>query len=561
MATVDESIWSATLDHVRRMERQELRFYRAIRPLYEDLFPTFHQQMQAEFASVFSPLLSKEEPAADPLLATTSQLVTQWTTDLDAVLTAVEDEWEEVMDEEVVEAHDNGWWFVLWLLFLQARKILDDVPPDDIPPPDDALAYVLAGSYGGVSYRERATFWRVQALEKFRQQMLALTVSGATWREIDERAKTVLTQYQTALAGLGADEIHLAHGHGQERALQTLAEGGHARWLWVTRADERVCKVCAPLHQTYTDKRPIFDTHPACLVAATVVGHATARVATKRLYEGVFVTIQVASEEQLTVTENHPVLTRRGWIAAGLVQEGDEVICCSGQHRVVARIDNHDVDMEATISQVEEALRGSRGMTTIEVEQATKDFHGDGTYGEVAHVTTESRLVLGDDAALCQERQQLALDFRRRRLALRHRGRRPLALQFGLRAASRGGVRGGNLPGTLVCRHGLPLDPLLLARRPQRNATPLEEAADGVATYARILGELEDRFPGEVAADVVVGIGREYGRRHVYNLETDAGYYTGNSIIVSNCRCLTIPVVEGEPPPAVTFTTFKRRHA
>jgi hypothetical protein len=52
-------------------------------------------------------------------------------------------------------------------------------------------------------------------------------------------------------------------------------------------------------------------------------------------------------------------------------------------------------------------------------------------------------------------------------------------------------------------------------------------------------GEVDDRRAGAVALDQVVRIRRRPWSGHVYNLETVAGWYVANGLIVHNCRCTT----------------------
>jgi hypothetical protein len=70
---------------------------------------------------------------------------------------------------------------------------------------------------------------------------------------------------------------------------------------------------------------------------------------------------------------------------------------------------------------------------------------------------------------------------------------------------------------------------------------------DGDAGYAVPSGEALLRFASEVETDKLLDVRRVPFRGHVYNLQTDDGWYTANSIIVHNCQCVTVPVVIGVP--------------
>jgi len=50
-----------------------------------------------------------------------------------------------------------------------------------------------------------------------------------------------------------------------------------------------------------------------------------------REYSGLLVTIKTALGNELTGTPNHPILTGKGWVALGLLKEGDQVISRIGE--------------------------------------------------------------------------------------------------------------------------------------------------------------------------------------------------------------------------------------
>lgn len=63
------------------------------------------------------------------------------------------------------------------------------------------------------------------------------------------------------------------------------------------------------------------------------------RVGLKAWYAGKAVEIHAASGVAVTVTANHPVLTRRGWVRAQQIQKGDDLLCyLPGMERSVASV-------------------------------------------------------------------------------------------------------------------------------------------------------------------------------------------------------------------------------
>ncbi len=83
----------------------------------------------------------------------------------------------------------------------------------------------------------------------------------------------------------------------------------------------------------------------------------------------------------------------------------------------------------------------------------------------------------------------------------------------------------------------------------------------GAEGYARFAGELIQRFPGQVSTDEVIEIRHFDFSGHVYDFETDVGYFGASSangkiegsMIIRNCRCMLCPVFADEPAPSVGY--------
>ncbi len=83
----------------------------------------------------------------------------------------------------------------------------------------------------------------------------------------------------------------------------------------------------------------------------------------------------------------------------------------------------------------------------------------------------------------------------------------------------------------------LKTDDVLLPLGAQNNSgfnEPLGESWSGDAELAR---QIQDGATGPVFPDKVINIHRQAFSGHVYNLETEGGHYTGNSIVTHNCWC------------------------
>ncbi len=82
------------------------------------------------------------------------------------------------------------------------------------------------------------------------------------------------------------------------------------------------------------DDGPPF--HPNCFASGTIVSASGITAQSKRWFHGEVVKILISPENELTVTPNHPILTRRGWVAAGELKQGARRFRRRGTDRVTA---------------------------------------------------------------------------------------------------------------------------------------------------------------------------------------------------------------------------------
>lgn len=270
-----------------------------------------------------------------------------------------------------------------------------------------------------------------------------------------------------------------------------------------------------------------------CLVPDQRVTARAPTAGSMRHYEGEVVTIQTAEGDQLTVTPNHPILTRQGWLPAGEVNEGTEVVKYTGGDGVLGCTSPDDVDVPTPISEVFRALnqvlphRSRRGLR--------EDFHGDGFDSNINVVGADCQLW----RPLSQHGQRFVLpsalvaDTSRSRLS-------DAATFFGRSTA---GATAIDLNGRFGNRHdssslfGPLLSPerLRLAGGSQRPSSPPKERLDTGGIPVETFGDLHRRFPGQVATVGVIHVNRRSYAGHVYNLTTADHLILADRIITHNC--------------------------
>lgn len=281
----------------------------------------------------------------------------------------------------------------------------------------------------------------------------------------------------------------------------------------------------------------IGPVHPFCLLPGTRVSASGVQATTERWYEGEVVVLRTASGKRLSVTPNHPVLTRSGWVPAGLLHEGADLVRDLRPHWE-PRAGHHVEDGPAPVEEVAEALRLSPTAAAVQVPVSPEHFHGDGAHDQVAVVRADGLLHYTSHAALREHLDQ-------RRLVVASNLAFALA---GLGALHLARHRHGGAAQGLVClAHALLLDlegfvpgPGLLGLGEPSGlyaglGEPAPDGGSGRAEHARkaVLG-----LSGQVARDELVQVDREHYSGHVYNLQSWAGYYFAEGLATSNCYCI-----------------------
>jgi hypothetical protein len=289
---------------------------------------------------------------------------------------------------------------------------------------------------------------------------------------------------------------------------------------------------------------PYPPAHVGCLTSDTRVtpGGRIAN-ATERWYEGDLILIRTAAGRELSITPNHPVLGLSGWLAAKLLQPGSYVICGTlAQSMVMRNPDSQQVP--PTIEEVFRSLISAREVTARRVPVAAKDFHGDGFDSDVNVVWADRQL--GNQADILLTEPVGQLDFSGRAVAQIALSAQsiPLCLCCGFRDTANRSMGVAGLHGALLGSHARPLERFGLGLGARGNASLGQDSANRSARQSEVLSYPILRDARNVHADQVISIEVRSFSGHVYNLETEQSWYSGNGIIVHNCRCTVAPVLE-----------------
>lgn len=279
--------------------------------------------------------------------------------------------------------------------------------------------------------------------------------------------------------------------------------------------------------------------HEGCVPGDTHVLAQGITASSERWYDGDLIVIYTASGKRLASTPNHPILTSSGWLAAGLLQVGDNVLSCPFGDRHAAII-RDDQDMPATIQQIADAFWGSGEMRTIPMPGSAEDFHGDGRNGEITIVRTDSELLSKRDMVLSQHGSKAILSFRNAAAGALASTRVSGQPVFADSPPARSRMSGGHLADPFVRGHTHPIEMPSLRRAAWHEtmfdqATPQDDS--GNIQFLR-----EDVFglSCRIFADEVLDIEINPFHGLVFNLQTTQGFYFAEGIITHNCDCLIV---------------------
>ena len=349
---------------------------------------------------------------------------------------------------------------------------------------------------------------------------------------------------------------------------------------------------------------PVPGFHPHCLTGdalITSVGRITA--VSKRWFDGDIVIITTASGKALSATVNHPILTGRGWVGAGLLDVSDKVVCrvVSDTVGMIGVPDDKHQDVPTSIGEIADSFLSSGEVSSAEVPLSPEDFHGDGVGSDVAVIGAYGKLWDSVDSIGAQSLDDVKFvtaDVASAGLS-GYGGLDKTGEAFWLtpNCVVCGGSIGEPLIRTELCvsdelsfagssfdnaapikktlnaspldanaigqgQTGLPsqigvndsalhfgLDAALFQPREapgfsgatKRNPGFNEPELDSISAESVLAGQILEGRTGAVFLDAVVKIDRAAWSGHVYNLQTETGHYTANGIVTHNCLCVLSP--------------------
>jgi hypothetical protein len=286
--------------------------------------------------------------------------------------------------------------------------------------------------------------------------------------------------------------------------------------------------------------------HPNCILPGTTCEAPGGVVAGLRAhYSGPAVELVTAKGRRCSVTVNHMLLTPRGFVRAGDLREGDDIICSALSDRVSDSAPDAD-ERPPFVEDVFSALATSSSMTAMTMPVSAVDLHGDAVRvdGDVYIVGANSLLESGSETQRLQQCSELPLSVSRMTLESLL-SESPLAEVFFSAAHASDSIMGGRGHGyASFLAHARQAYLERFPHAAELDSGIEQGSANGVvaiATDAAPLTQLLLGHAGLIEADNLVSV-REFDfAGHVYDLQTATTLYVAGGLVSSNCLCaLTI---------------------
>ena len=139
-----------------------------------------------------------------------------------------------------------------------------------------------------------------------------------------------------------------------------------------------------------------LNIHPNCLVPGGTVLAEGVMAHSCREYDGPVITLVTSKGNRITVTPNHPILTPEGFVPAGMLQEGQEIIEATGEYRLLLGKAPNDINIPTPVEEIGHSLIQTCGGTTVRVKGSPVQFHGDGSSDSEVNIVFPKRFRVGE---------------------------------------------------------------------------------------------------------------------------------------------------------------------
>ena len=265
-------------------------------------------------------------------------------------------------------------------------------------------------------------------------------------------------------------------------------------------------------------------------------------------YDGDLIEIKTASGVNFTCTPNHPILTLNGWVSAASLHNGDDLL--------VTRIGNkfgfgRYCNIQHVFSSMKAFHDSFKRNGTIEWNAALcVNFHGDIPTSEVEIVTQKRFLSNNGYPSFCESIKKFLLKLSDKTLFCKCTFMEHFRSVW---LSTLGDIRSRSKLLSFLKRHLGHSEVHRLRPIALFDASGVKPLQNDVSGNIERISDCLNGFSGIVFADNIVNVNISSMCTHVYNLQTENGYYFVNSIISQknkrcngivaishNCRCTIV---------------------
>lgn len=348
---------------------------------------------------------------------------------------------------------------------------------------------------------------------------------------------------------------------------------GIDKYKWKTVGDHKVRQSHAELNNDEIDwdRPPIVDPKTGrtahagmdfnCFVGDTPISTIGIPIRTyNRHYVGKVIVLDTGTV-RIKVTPNHPILTLRGWVPAQFINDSDQVFERLSPDK--ANIPTQEINNRSvSIKEAHDFFAIS--FPSVRVDGSNIQFHGDGTNEEVNIVNIDSSLVFKSNIIFPKNISDNMFTYSDSCSSFFQRLSSSNSLFDCNISSYASNVTGFNLidPSSII--HPAPFeffsgtlisndDMILFENSSNGSSCAIKLFRDDILAITKfvhlndIIGREVFFIPGifmPFALTTFKTIMHEEYSGNVYNLETESNTYMAGDIIVSNCRCQAIPIVE-----------------
>lgn len=301
------------------------------------------------------------------------------------------------------------------------------------------------------------------------------------------------------------------------------------------------------------EAQSLLPVHPHNILPDQMVLAPDVVAATKAFYEGGCIEFTFADGRKISVTEGHPILTKRGWVLAKEINEFDQAIYAIDGQRIATTINPEYEQRPAAIEDVFRSLEKSSKMFSTRMKLSSEDFNGDGEFikGDI-HIVGSNRFLLRDrKPSLLQRLGKLSFNGRNilvnslKRLGAVNQGFNTgltpalSNVGFSCKCLSLGSIH--TRVASLDRYRGMDTG----SSRLRKSINSSQSIFDRLKTGSVLAHKFTDRFASLIGFNDIVSIKKFNYSGHVYDLQCkEYGLFNCNGAFAKNCMCYLAYEVE-----------------